>query len=84
MAELEVSAQGALARQLTSLGGLAVVAGRKVRYVITKPEVSLGRSTSSSQVDVDFAAEGDASRAAVAASPCLHPRPAVYAQLMLC
>lgn len=63
VAELEVSAQGALARQLTSLGGLAVVAGRKVRYVITKPEVSLGRSTSSSQVDVDVAAEGDASRA---------------------
>ena len=63
VADLEVSAQGALARQLTALGGLAVIAGRKVRYIVTKPEISLGRSTSSSQVDVDVSAEGDASRA---------------------
>ena len=62
IAELEVASLGSRSRHMTAVGALATLAGKSVRYLITKPEISIGRSTNSSQVDVDLAAEGGAGK----------------------
>jgi hypothetical protein len=57
---LEHSVRGASDRALGD--ALAVLRGSKARFVLTKPEVLLGRCTDEQHVDVDLALEGNANK----------------------
>ena len=59
---LEASAQAATARVLTAKNALGVLQGTRAEFLITKRETVLGRSTEDQKVDIDLAAEGNASK----------------------
>ncbi|EIE21434.1 hypothetical protein COCSUDRAFT_66884 [Coccomyxa subellipsoidea C-169] len=58
-----MAASASTARQLDRAGALAMLSGKRVRFVIKRSAFSIGRPTSShGAVDVDLGREGDASR----------------------
>ena len=59
---LEASALAATARTATAKGALAVLQGANTRFLVTKRETVLGRSTDDQKVDIDLAEEGNASK----------------------
>ncbi|KAK9826514.1 hypothetical protein WJX81_008639 [Elliptochloris bilobata] len=63
LARLEQAAVAAAARDMDAAGALAVLCGRRVRFLLRRTCVSIGRSTDShGPVDVDLALEGPAAR----------------------
>ncbi|KAK9908228.1 hypothetical protein WJX75_004568 [Coccomyxa subellipsoidea] len=63
IARLEQAASASTARQLDRAGALAMLTGRRVRFLIKRSAFTIGRPTSShGAVDVDLGREGDASR----------------------
>ncbi|GAQ89178.1 Forkhead-associated (FHA) domain-containing protein [Klebsormidium nitens] len=62
MLRLEQLADSATCRQLTRERALAVLYGRRLRYLIRDSEILVGRSTVEAAVDVDLAVEGAATK----------------------
>mmetsp|Transcript_12855 Transcript_12855/g.15527 ORF Transcript_12855/g.15527 Transcript_12855/m.15527 type:complete len:323 (-) Transcript_12855:132-1100(-) len=60
--KLERTASMCTARRLSKLNALAALQGTNTRFLITKPEVIIGRSTDEQQVDIDLSEEGNASK----------------------
>ncbi|KAI3669522.1 hypothetical protein L6452_40758 [Arctium lappa] len=57
---LEQTARGSLQRAMSSLGAFAIFYGRCFNYYIKKTEVTIGRSTDDTDVDIDLRKEGRA------------------------
>ncbi|URE06731.1 FHA [Musa troglodytarum] len=59
---LEQGARACMNRKILSHGAFAVFYGRRMKYFIKKPEVSLGRGTDDVEVDIDLREEGHANK----------------------
>lgn len=59
---LEQTARSSLQRAMTSKGALAILYGRHLKHYIKKTEVTLGRSTDDTDIDIDLRKEGRANK----------------------
>ncbi|KAI3794262.1 hypothetical protein L1987_36891 [Smallanthus sonchifolius] len=59
---LEQSARSSFQRAMSSQGALAVFYGRRLKQYIKKTEVTIGRSTDDTEVDIDLRKEGRANK----------------------
>ncbi|KAK9071433.1 hypothetical protein SSX86_010002 [Deinandra increscens subsp. villosa] len=59
---LEQAARSSFQRLMSSHGALAVFYGRRLKHYIKKAEVTIGRSTNDTEVDIDLRKEGRANK----------------------
>ncbi|KAL7612126.1 uncharacterized protein LOC111913338 [Lactuca sativa] len=59
---LEQAARSSFQRALSSQGALAIFYGRRLKHYIKKAEVTIGRSTDDTEVDIDLRKEGRANK----------------------
>ncbi|KAL4577688.1 hypothetical protein LXL04_013799 [Taraxacum kok-saghyz] len=59
---LEQAARSSFQRAMSSQGALAVFYGRRLKHYIKKSEVTIGRSTDDTEVDIDLRKEGRANK----------------------
>ncbi|GJW73681.1 SMAD/FHA domain, microspherule protein domain protein [Tanacetum coccineum] len=59
---LEQAARSSFQRAMSSHGALAIFYGRRLKHYIRKAEVTIGRSTDDTEVDIDLRKEGRANK----------------------
>ncbi|XP_076955487.1 uncharacterized protein LOC143630321 [Bidens hawaiensis] len=59
---LELAARSSFQRAMSSHGALAIFYGRRLKQYIKKAEVTIGRSTDDTEVDIDLRKEGRANK----------------------
>ncbi|KAI3704528.1 hypothetical protein L1987_74751 [Smallanthus sonchifolius] len=59
---LELAARSSFQRVMSSHGALAIFYGRRLKHYIKKAEVTIGRSTDDTEVDIDLRKEGRANK----------------------
>nr|XP_043635017.1 uncharacterized protein LOC122606117 [Erigeron canadensis] len=59
---LEQAARSSFQRAMSSQGALAIFYGRRLKYYMKKSEVTVGRSTDDTEVDIDLRKEGRANK----------------------